>query len=87
MRNICRFEYCRVRGWWVQFRRPGKAGGSRRINKLFSDNKYGGSRQALKAAMVWRDQIESVLPPPQPGHKARKKRRRSAPSRLTRSTK
>jgi hypothetical protein len=61
-RNITRIELATASGqyggWEVRMLRRGK-----RIARFFADASWGGNRLALRAAKVYRDEIELTLPP------------------------
>lgn len=59
MKSISRFDYGRTRGWLVRV-----AWKKKLHSKLFSDNKYHGKKQALKAAIEYRNKFEWMLGKP-----------------------
>lgn len=48
--NITRFDYHHTHGWWFRMSHDF----NKKFSKLFSDSKYGGRDNALKAAIVFR---------------------------------
>lgn len=63
MRYITRMDYARTTGWWVRF----YAGATLLESRLFSDRKHGGTKVALAAAKVWRDENEGKWVTRRPG--------------------
>jgi hypothetical protein len=71
-KNITRFDYGKTHGWWVRFQRSTRAGSKRVVSKMFSDAVHGGKREALRAAIAWRDETAATIRP------ARVQRRRAS---------
>ena len=59
-------------GWWVRFYVERK-----RLSQLFSDNKFGGKENALKAAQTYRDAMEREVRPKQTEHMPNVKTKRN----------
>lgn len=56
--NVCRHDHKRYHAWAVSIRRRGRV-----LSRYFADRKHGGRRQALQAALAFRDHALDALPP------------------------